>query len=421
MVFDNSIMRFFRVFLLMICVLALGFCYAQTSDQLKANKKNLEVEIADTKKLLQETQKKENTSLQQISLLRKQINNREKLITELNTQIFNFEIELDLNLKLSQSLDKKLGYMKADYERIVYLAFKNRRLMDKITFLVSADDFSQMYRRMKFFTVFSDNIKHQAEEIKKTQQEIAEKNAKILSIKEEKLALLDNKEKEIISLEKDRTLKTKALDELKKKEKQLASDLKAKQTKQKEIEAAIKKAIENEILAANKKKAEKTPTAEGTSTKKPSSTVLEYTPEEKATSNSFAGNKGKLPWPVAKGATINSFGKYRNPDVPSVMMESKGIDILVEPNTQVRAIYEGVVYGILDMGSSGKVIIIRHGEYITVYQGLATVSVKKDDKVSAKQNLGTVGKSMGKNTHELHFEILKEFTHLDPSDWLSQK
>jgi len=398
------------------------FCNAQTSDQLKVNKINLETEIADTKRLLQETQKKENTSLQQISLLRKQISNRERLITELNTQIFNFEIELDLNLKLSQSLDKKLEYMKADYERIVYLAFKNRRMIDKITFLFSADDFSQMYRRMKFFTIFSDNIKRQADEIKKTQQEIAEKNAKILSIKEEKLALLDNKEKEIVSLEKDRTAKTKTLDELKKKEKQLASELKAKQMKQKEIEAAIKRAIEQEILAANKKKAEKGTTATGTSsTKKPSSTVLEYTPEEKATGNSFSGNKGKLPWPVVKGATINSFGKYKNPDVPSVMMESKGIDILVEPNTQVRAVFEGVVYGILDMGSVGKVVIIRHGEYITVYQGLADVSVKKDDKVITKQNIGTIGKSMSKNTHELHFEILKEFTHLDPALWLSHK
>ena len=415
-------MRFSKSLFFILCISFIIFGNAQTSDQLKANKKNLETEIADTKRLLQETQKKENTSLQQISLLRKQINNREKLITELNTQIFNLEIELDLNIKLSQSLDKKLEYMKADYERVVYLAFKNRRWIDKITFLFSADDFSQMYRRMKFFTVFSDNIKHQAEEIKKTQQEIAEKNAKILSIKEEKLSLLDNKEKEIISLEKDKTLESKTLEDLKKKEKQLANDLNAKQAKQKEIEAAIKRAIEQEILAANKKKAEKVNATSGTtSTTKPSSTVLEYTPEEKATSTSFAGNQGKLPWPVAKGATINSFGKYRNPDVPSVMMENKGIDILVEPNTPVRSVFDGVVYGILDMGNAGKVVIIRHGEYISVYQGLADVSVRKDDKVTTKQNIGTIGKSAGKNTHELHFEVLKEFTHLDPSAWLSPK
>jgi len=415
-------MRFCKYVFLVLCTLAALHCSAQSSDQLKANKKKLESEIADTKRLLQETQKKENTSLQQITLLRKQINNREKLITELNTQIFNLEIELDLNLKLSKSLDKKLEYMKADYERVVYLAFKNRRLIDKITFLLSADDFTQMYRRLRFYTLFSENVKHQADEIKKTQQEILKKNAEILSIKESKLSLLENKESEIKSLEKDRASKNKTLDELKKKEKQLANDLKQKQSKQKEIENAIKKAIEQEILAANKKKAEQGKTTSGTSSgKQPSSTVLEYTPEEKTTGTSFANNRGKLPWPVVKGSTITNFGKYRNPDVPSVMMESNGIDILVEPNTQVRAVFDGIVYGILDMGTAGKVIIIRHGEYISVYQGLASVSVKKDDKVAMKQTLGTVGKTMGRDTYELHFEILKEFTHLDPQVWLSLK
>jgi len=412
----------FRIFLCFFIYTTITFSLcAQSSDQLKANKKKLESEIADTRKLLLETQKKENTSLQQISLLRKQISNREKLITDLNTQIFNLEIELDLNVKLSKSLDKKLEYMKSDYERVVYLAFKNRRLMDKITFLLSADDFSQMYRRLRFFSVFAENVKQQTEEIKKTQDEIAKKNAEILSIKEAKLTLLESKEKEVKSLEKDRASKTKVLDDLKKREKQLAADLKAKQTKQREIENAIKKAIEREILAANKKKAEQSKATTGETGKKPSSTVLEYTPEEKITSSSFVNNRGKLPWPVAKGSTITSFGKYRNPDVPSVMMDSKGIDILVEPNTHVRTIFDGIVYGILDMGNAGKVIIIRHGEYISVYQGLASVAVKKDDKVTMKQNIGTIGKAMGKNTFELHFQILKEFTHLDPEAWLSKK
>jgi septal ring factor EnvC (AmiA/AmiB activator) len=419
-------MRFIKCFFLVICTLAALHCSAQSgdqsSDQLKANKKKLESEIADTKRLLQETQKKENTSLQQITLLRKQINNRERLITELNTQIFNLEIELELNIKLSKSLDKKLEYMKNDYERVVYLAFKNRRLIDKITFLLSADDFTQMYRRLRFYSLFSESVKHQSDEIKKTQREIAEKNAEILSIKETKLTLLETKEHEIKSLEKDRVEKNKTLGELKKKEKQLAGDLKQKQSKQKEIEAAIKRAIEQEILAANKKKAEQNKGTAGTSsTKKPSSTVLEYTPEEKITGTSFANNKGKLPWPVIKGSTITNFGRYRNPDVPSVMMESNGIDILVEPNTQVRSVFDGVVYGILDMGSAGKVVIIRHGEYISVYQGLVTVSVKKEDKVTTKQNIGVIGKTMNRDTYELHFEILKEFTHLDPQVWLSKK
>ena len=420
----SKLMRFLKSFLLVICTFCALYGSAQTSDQLKANKKNLESEIADTRRLLQETQKKENTSLQQISLLRKQIGNREKLITELNKQIYNLEIALDSNVKVSQNLDKKLGYMKADYERVVYLAFKNRKLLNKITFLLSADDFSQMYRRMKFFTIFSDNVKHKMEEITNTQQEIAQKNAEILSIKETKITFLEDKECEVKLLEKDRSSETKVLNDLKKREKQLANELKSKQAKQRDIDAAIKRAIEQEILAANKKKAEKSSASSGSApAKAPSSTTLEYTPEEKITGSSFAGNQGKLPWPVIKGNTITYFGNYRNPDVPSVMMNSKGIDILTEANTPVRAVFDGVVYGILDMSNMGvgKVVMIRHGEYITVYQGLANVSVKKDDKVTGKQNIGTIGKTMERGTYELHFEIWKEFTHLDPLLWLSQK
>jgi septal ring factor EnvC (AmiA/AmiB activator) len=405
---------------LVVCFVLMLFCSGQTSDQLKANKKKLEQEIADTKKLLQETQNKENTSLQQIALLRQQITNREKLITDLNTQIYKLETDLNVNVRLSKNLDKKLAYMKADYERVVYLAFKNRRWIDKMVFLFSANDFSQMYRRLKLYAVFSENIKQQAEEIQKTQLEIAEKNATILKIKDEKLSLLDNKEKEIKSLEKDKASKTKTLGDLKKKEKQLSKDLTAKQSKQKEIESAIKKAIEQEILAANKKKAEQNKSSSEPA-KKPSSTVLEYTPEEKLTSNSFISNKGKLPWPVLKGTTITTFGRYKDPDVPSVTMDSKGIDILVEANTQARSIFDGKVIGILDIAGVGKVVMIRHGEYITVYQGLTSVSVKKEDKVTTKQNIGTVGKAMGKNTYELHFEIWKELSHLDPEVWLSQK
>ena len=416
-------MRFLKSLFLVICTFCALHGSAQTSDQLKANKKNLESEIADTKRLLQETQKKENTSLQQISLLRKQISNREKLITELNKQVYALEIALDSNLKISQNLDKRLDHMKADYERVVYLAFKNRRLLNKITFLLSADDFSQMYRRAKFYTIFSENIKYKMEEIKNTQQEIAQKNAEILSIKETKITVLEDKESEVKLLEKDRSSETKVLNDLKKKEKQLANELKAKQAKQREIDAAIKKAIEQEILAANKKKAGKSTSSGSAPAKAPSSTTLEYTPEEKITGSSFAGNQGKLPWPVIKGNTITYFGNYKNPDVPSVMMNSKGIDILTEANTPVRAVFDGVVYGILDMSNMGvgKVVMIRHGEYITVYQGLANVSVKKDEKVTGKQNIGTIGKTMERGTYELHFEIWKEFTHLDPLLWLSQK
>ena len=400
------------------------------SAKLKNDKKKIETEIANTQKLLKQTEKNKNASLQQISVLRQQISNREALITTLNTEIFQLEEELALNIKLSQDLSKKLEYMKSDYSHVVYLAYKNRKLIDKVTFLLSSDNFSQMFRRIKYYSVFANNVKRQVELIEKTQEEIKEKNEEIVQMKAEKLALLEGKELEIKKLEIDRTETTKKAQELKQKEKQLASTLQEKQKKRKELDIAIKKAIEAEIVAANKKKAEEAAkaakaktnknanTASGSSGKTPAKNEIVLTPDEQLVSNSFVNNKGKLPWPVAKGAKVGDFGSYPHPDVPSVMIENRGIDILVEPNTSVRAIFQGEVTGILDVMGT-KVLMIRHGEYLSVYQNLASVNVKKGDKVSTKQTIGTVAKSSTNNTYELHFEVWKNNVYLNPNQWLS--
>lgn len=411
----------------MLCVPLDAFSQSKSA-KLKNDKKKIETEIANTQKLLKQTEKNKNASLQQISVLRQQISNREALITTLNTEIFELEEELAQNIKLSQDLNKKLEYMKSDYSRVVYLAYKNRKLIDKVTFLLSSDNFSQMFRRVKYYSVFANNVKHQVDQIEKTQEEIKKKNEEIVQLKAEKMALLEGKEVEIKKLEIDRTETTKKAQELKQKEKQLASTLQEKQKKRKELDIAIKKAIEAEIVAANKKKAEeaakaakakanKASTSSGNS-KPASGNAIVLTPDEQLVSNSFVNNKGKLPWPVAKGAKVGDFGSYPHPDVPSVMIENRGIDILVEPNTPVRAIFQGEVTGILDVMGT-KVLMIRHGEYLSVYQNLASVNVKKGDKVNTKQTVGTVAKSTTNNTYELHFEVWKNSTYLNPNQWLS--
>ncbi len=431
----NFILRFLTMFFMVVLLLCMSIdVMAQSSSaKLKNDKKKIETEIANTQKLLKQTEKNKNASLQQISVLRQQISNREALITALNTEIFELEEELALNIKLSQDLSKKLEYMKSDYSRVVYLAYKNRKLIDKVTFLLSSENFSQMFRRIKYYSVFANNVKHQVKQIEKTQEEIKAKNEEIVQMKAEKLALLEGKEVEIKKLELDRTATTKKAQELKQKEKQLANTLKDKQKKRKELDIAIKKAIEAEIVAANKKKAEeaakaakakagknaaKTSSTASGSGKESSSTAIVLTPDEQLVSTSFVNNKGKLPWPVAKGAKVGEFGSYPHPDVPSVMIENRGIDILVEENTPVRAVFQGEVTGILDVMGT-KVLMIRHGEYLSVYQNLASVNVKKGDKVNTKQTVGTVAKSTANNTYELHFEVWKNNSYLNPNQWLS--
>ena len=419
-------------------VLAIPSADAQkTSSQLKKDKQKIEKEIANTQSLIKKNEKNQKASLQQIAVLRQQISNREKLITTLNQEIIRMEEEQEQNQQEILNLQKKLDYMKADYAQVVYMAYRNRKLMDKVTFILAADDFSQMFRRIRFYTIFSENVRTQADKIAQTQAELKEKNEQIIAMKQEKLNLLSGKESEIKKLESDRRAKTRSSEQLKKQSTELKAQLEEKQRQRRNIDAAIKKAIQAEIAAANAKRAAEAknkaaststgssskPAASGsaTTTANPRATAtITLTPEERTLNNSFVSNKGSLPWPVAKGAKVGDFGNYAHPDVPSVMIENRGIDIMTDAGAPVRAVYQGEVTAVMDVMGT-KVVIIRHGEYISVYQNLATVSVKKGTKVSTKQTIGTVGKSATSNTYELHFEIWKNDSYLNPNSWLARR
>ena len=403
----------------------------KSSAQLKKDKQKIENEIANTQKLIKKNESNQKAAVQQAALLRQQIRNHEKMITNLNTQIIQMEDEQEQNQQEINQLEKRLAYMKSDYAQVVYNAYRNRRLLDKVTFILAADDFSQMFRRMRYYAIFSRNVRQQSEQIQKTTEELAKKNEQIVELKNDKLTTLSSKEKEIKNLESDRRKKTQNAEKLKKETQKLQADLKKKQQQRKEIDAAIQRAVQAEIAQANaeRKKAAKgssgksssgSSTAASSSSSPKASSAITLTPEEKTLNASFVSNKGKLPWPVAKGAKVSDFGNYPHPDVPSVMVENHGIDIMVESGTPVRAVFEGVVTSVVNiMGTT--VVMVRHGEYLSVYQNLATTSVKKGDKVTTKQTIGTVAKSASSNTYELHFEIWKNDHYVNPNEWLARK
>ena len=429
--------RYYQKAVCLLCLYGLLFSFVQgfaqngkSSTQLKKDKQKIENEIANTQKLLKKTESNQKAAVQQAALLRQQIQNREKVITNLNSQIIQMEDEQEQNQQEISQLEKRLAYMKADYAQVVYNAYRNRRLMDKVTFILAADDFSQMFRRLRYYTIFSRNVREQSERIIKTTEELTKKNEELVVLRNDKLNTLSSKEQEIKHLESDRRKKTQNAEKLKKESKKLNEELKKQQQQRKNIEAAIQKAVKEEIARANAERKKNAKASSGkssgssssgsTSTSPKSSTTISLTPEEKTLNASFINNKGKLPWPVAKGAKVSDFGSYPHPDVPSVQIENHGIDIMVEAGTPARAVFEGVVTGVMNiMGTT--VVMIRHGEYLTVYQNLSSANVKKGDKVSTKQTIGTVAKSTSSNTYELHFEVWKNDRYVNPNEWLARK
>ena len=180
------------------------------------------------------------------------------------------------------------------------------------------------------------------------------------------------------------------------------------------IKKQIDKLIEEEI----KKYSTKEPDPKGDPKKK--TPRIKLTPEEELVNTGFEGNQGKLPWPLKEGVITQRFGTYDHPELTNIEMNSNGVDITTNKGAGVRAVYEGEVVVAGSLGAvPGKVIIIKHGEYFTVYQGLEEVNVKKGDKVKTKQQIGTVMND-DENKSELHFEIYKGKTLLNPEHWISK-
>lgn len=213
----------------------------KSSAQLKKDKQKIENEIANTQKLLKKNESNQKAAVQQAALLRQQIQNREKMITNLNSQIIQMEDEQEQNQQEIKQLEKRLAYMKADYAQVVYNAYRNRRLMDKVTFILAADDFSQMFRRIRYYSIFSRNVREQSKRIQETTEELTKKNEEIVMLKNDKLVTLSSKEQEIKNLEVDRRKKTQNAEKLKKESQKLNADLKKKQQQRKEIDAAIQR------------------------------------------------------------------------------------------------------------------------------------------------------------------------------------
>ena len=212
---------------------------------------------------------------------------------------------------------------------------------------------------------------------------------------------------------------------LKKKEGSIQQDIKNKQQQAKKLQKAIDDIIAEEIRKANeeaeRKRREEAAKNKGkTTAPTPKEKGMALTPAEKTLSANFVNNKGKLPWPVERGVISSSYGKHTSVVSDKVTVTNNGIDIATTENAQARAVFDGEVSSVTKLTGANTVVILRHGEYFTVYSNLENVTVKRGDKVKTKQNLGTVHTNKTEGKTELHFELLKEQSRQNPANWLSK-
>jgi murein hydrolase activator len=394
----------------------------QDKSSLEAKKKDLQSQIELTDKLLKETRRTKTLSLSQLVAINQKIEARESLINEINAEIVELEKQIADNNVLVTQQDTELAHLKNDYARMIVFAYRNQDAYQRMMFIFSADDFNMAFLRMRYLQQIGEGRKQQAEKIAERQQELNENIRALEEQRADKKALLGNNEVEKQQLAVEKNDKDKTFRELQTKEAQLKSDLEKKKSEKANIDNAIQKLIAAELERKTAPPVKTTPPKTGSTPPKatPPPTKIVLTPEATTLGNSFSANKGALPWPVAQGSISSHFGKQPHPVLQGVFVNNNGIDIATTADAPARAVFDGEVTGVTNIPGSGWLVIVRHGEFLTVYAKLEDVFVKQGDNVKTKQNLGKISKDAEDGQTILHFEVWKSGTgKMNPEPWLN--
>ena len=397
--------RFIKQLILILgCIVFAATSFGQSRKALEQQKSKIRKEIDYKNQLLKETKKTKKKSLNQLVLIRKKIRSRENLISTLRSEQELIEGEINGLKSEIERKEDELEALKDEYAKMIYHAYKTRSSYDKIMFVFASEDFNQAYKRLKYLQQYSQFRQAQADQIVKTKAQLDSTIANLEDKKIEKEVLIQNTQNERNSLAEDIGEKQKVFNELNLKEKELKAEIKKNEKEARKLQKAIQRIIDEEIKKQNKGGKGK----------------YVLTPEAKALSSNFANNKGKLPWPTAKGVVTAYYGEHWHPVLKGIKIKNNGVDISTDQGGKARAVFEGEVSGVIVLPGSGKAIMVRHGEYISVYANLVDVFVQKGDKITTKQEIGMAKTDNQKGQTHIHFELWKGQTTMNPAQWLYQ-
>jgi len=411
------------LFLLFFCLATPMWSQPTTQEQLEERKAKIQLEIQEKEQLLQSVKSKEKSIVTQLLIQKEKIGLKEKLIktTEKQTKLLSNDIYTN-QLKINQ-LNRDLDQLRKDYAEMIVKSYKSRSEQSRAMFLLSSQNFLQAYKRAQYMKQYASYRKMQGEEIKGKTNQLVVYNNKIGAQKNEKEKLIVENEKEKQQLVKEKQEQEKIANQIKKEKGKITAEIKKKQQETKKIDAQIQKLIREAIAAANKKTAAanaktnpKTTAAEKKAIE--SSTKIVLTPEGKLVSDSFKANKGRLPWPVEKGAISLGYGDQPHPVFKTLIVHNSGVEISTESGSNARAVFSGEVTQVQLITPLKKAVIVKHGDFFTIYQNLSSVNVQVGDKVSAKQSLGKI-RTDGEGKTILKFMVSQNTTYFNPTSWLT--
>ena len=372
---------------------------SQSVKNLKSQREKTLKELEETKKMIQQTNSNEKATVNKLNLLNKDIQTRKRLIHDLNYEIQGLDQEMTRLSMKRDSLQADLEALKESYAELVRQSHYTIADESPLLFILSAEDFQQMLRRVRYMQEFQQFRKEQVARIENTQAEIDLQNQMLSENKSNKEEAVRTHKVQQDNLSRDEKKQKAMLEQLKKKKSTLLAQQKKQQKKADDLNRKIEELIAKEMSKSEGKT---------------------LTKEQTLIAGGFEKNKGRLPMPVEKGFISGHFGVQAHPTLEKVTVNNKGVYIQTSAGTQARAVYEGEVTSCFVM-SGTTAVIIQHGNYRTVYSGLASVSVKKGDKVKAKQAIGTIySDPEDDNATTLFFQIWLNKNILNPEQWLAK-
>lgn len=389
------------ILILLICCLVFvqSDLFAQSKKKLKDQIQDKQEEIENANNLLEETKEHRQSSLYRLSILQKRVSLRNELINQLNRQVSSLESKISNHKRQINQLEKEIGKLKENYEKIIYHAYLNNKGFDKLMFILSAKSFNQAYKRFKYLNQLAKYRRNQAQQIKIQKEKLELKLQELRNLRSQKEDILAQKLSEKQKLKQEQLQVNRQVRSLKEKESELREQIEEKRRIIAQLEEEIQKIIEEE--------------------KKRTKLWKNLSENQKKITKAFASDKGKHLWPISNGIITRDFGKNEHPVLKGIETYNNGIDISASKNSKVKCIFDGIARKVVSIPGANLTVIVRHGNYLTVYSNLVNVNVRPGEKIAKGEVIGEVYKNTSTEENVLHLEIYRENERLNPKEWLN--
>ena len=386
-----------------ICLVLGSVVSAQSKEDLQREKREAFDDLKLARELMEKTAAQRSSSVQQLRILQKGINSRSKVIETVESEVNLLSQNIsDTQVRIDKlTIENKRN--REEYAQLIYYAYRNHTEYEKLMYILAGSTISQSYQRYKYLKYIGKYRVRKAAEIEASIIELDQQKKSLNSLKNEKLSLMEDKESEQKKLVAQRSTRTSMINSLKRRESELNREIREKERIAKELEGRIREIIEEEARRLNS-----------------DNIYGALTPEQEMLGNDFRKNKGKLPWPVEKGIITIGYGNHEVPGLRGSSVKNNGVDITSSPSTEVRAVFEGDVTKVFGILGANYTVLVRHGEFLSVYQNLVNVRVKTGDKVLTKEKLGEAFTDENDHVATVHFEVWQERNILNPEEWISK-